>query len=100
LPWLSKHNPVIDWTTLSIQFAPSLRAMTFQPARQGGTTIIEELPRDEPDAIGEAPDDPRVILEDTREETPVENISTTPAWDQATKPPEPTKEKNSKQRKR
>ncbi|KAI4517375.1 hypothetical protein K525DRAFT_157260, partial [Schizophyllum commune Loenen D] len=100
LPWLRKHNPVIDWTTLSIQFAPSLRAMSFQPTPSRQKAVVEVLPRDEPDAVGEIPDDPKIILEDTREEGPPPDGHTTLAWNQAAGPPVPKAEKNSKQRKR
>ncbi|KAI5888351.1 uncharacterized protein SCHCODRAFT_02474067, partial [Schizophyllum commune H4-8] len=97
LPWLRKHNPTIDWTTLSIQFAPSLRAMIFQPTIRQERNRIEELPRDEPDAVGDTPDDPRVVLESVSENQLPRNLNEPLAWDQPMYAPQG---KNSKQRKR
>ncbi|KAL1684719.1 hypothetical protein GGG16DRAFT_19437, partial [Schizophyllum commune] len=96
MPWLRKHNPIIDWNSLSIQLAPTLRAVLFEPQeRIRSVTIIEDLPSDEEDWIGEAPDDPRVILEEVAApEVGTKNNDL--AWDEPSAP----RVRNSRQRKR
>ncbi|KAI5888432.1 uncharacterized protein SCHCODRAFT_02478250, partial [Schizophyllum commune H4-8] len=96
MPWLRKHNPNIDWNTLTIQLAPNLRAVVFEPEPHlRSVTMLEELPRDEPDWVGEAPQDPRVVLEEVESPatpTPQHEL----AWDEPNSP----RTLNSKQRKR
>ncbi|KAI5887578.1 uncharacterized protein SCHCODRAFT_02514725 [Schizophyllum commune H4-8] len=96
MPWLQKHNSVIDWNSLTIQLAPTLRAVVFEPqVRLRSVTLIKELPCDEADWIGEAPKDPRILLEETT--TPkAEPAARDLAWDEPSSP----HQQNSKQRKR
>ncbi|KAI5895730.1 uncharacterized protein SCHCODRAFT_02480584, partial [Schizophyllum commune H4-8] len=96
MPWLRKHNPNIDWNGLTIQLEPTLRAVVFEPEpRMRSVTLIEELPRDEPDWVGEAPQDPRVILEEVAPPT-----ATAPRPEPVWNEPSAPRLLNSKQRKR
>ncbi|KAI5895174.1 uncharacterized protein SCHCODRAFT_01043577, partial [Schizophyllum commune H4-8] len=97
MPWLRKHNPQIDWTSLTIQFGETLRAVTFEPETrtQYRSVVIKVLPRDEDDWVGEAPDDPNTILEDVVGPQPQEETRDL-AWDEPGGP----RQLNSKQRKR
>ncbi|KAL1658058.1 hypothetical protein GGF50DRAFT_19449, partial [Schizophyllum commune] len=97
LPWLRKHNPLINWNDLTIQFDSTLRAMTFEPETRTRLhkVAIEVLPRDEMDWVGSPPDDPNALLEDTEPAEPrTERVEL--RWDEPAHP----QVKNSKQRKR
>ncbi|KAI4294152.1 hypothetical protein K525DRAFT_153343, partial [Schizophyllum commune Loenen D] len=96
MPWLRKHNPNIDWNSLTIQLEPDQRAVVFEPEpRLRSVTILEDLPRDEPDWIGEAPQDPCTLLEEV-ESPPIPTQQRELAWDEPSAP----RCLNSKQRKR